>query len=197
MKRAVRELGPSGFPFEKFIAEIFKARGYKTETGSVIKGKCATHEVDMVAEKDGKKILAEIKFHNNLGITSDLKVALYVDARFVDLGIGTLSEGWLITNTRFTRNAIKYGECRNLHMLSWSYPQNSGLQNLIEESGVQPITALPSLSGHEKRQLLDQGIVLCRMLNAEPPNLSAIFSKEKLEEVLIESKALCGGGKGV
>ena len=27
LKRAIADLGPSGFPFEKFVAEIFKARG--------------------------------------------------------------------------------------------------------------------------------------------------------------------------
>lgn len=197
MKRAIQELGPSGFPFEEFVAEIFKARGYSTKTGIMLKGACATHEVDMVAEKDGKKIAAEMKFHNNLGITSDLKVALYVQARFLDLKEHAIDEMWLITNTRFTGNALAYGRCTNMQMISWGGPEKGNLQDLIEEAGVQPVTALPSLSSQEKRQLLDAGVVLCRTLNTEPSSIHGLFSEEKLKNMVSESKALCGGGKEV
>lgn len=197
MKRAIRELGPSGFPFEDFVAEIFKARGYSTKTGEFVKGKCANHEVDLIAEKEGECIGAEIKFHNNLGITSDLKIALYVDARFVDLRPDVIHEGWLITNTRFTKDAIGYGECRGIKMVSWSHPKEGSLQDLIEDAGVQPVTALSTLSKQEKRLLLDIGIVLCRNLAAKPEALDGIVPKDKHQEVLKESSSLCGSGKKV
>ncbi|HEY4502377.1 MAG TPA: restriction endonuclease [Candidatus Paceibacterota bacterium] len=197
MKRAIRELGPSGFPFEDFVAEIFKAQGYKTKTGIMMQGSCALHEVDMIAEKEGRRIGAEMKFHNNLGITSDLKVALYVDARFNDLRGHGVDEGILITNTRFTENAVQYGNCRKLKMISWSYPHEGNLQNLIEETGVQPITALPSLSKREKELLLGEGLVLCRMLSAKPAILHSIFSEKKLNDVIAESQALCTSNKKV
>lgn len=194
MKRAIRELGPSGFPFEKFVAEIWKARGFTAKTGVMLAGVCAEHEVDMVAEKDGMKIGAEVKFHNNLGITSDLKVALYVDARFVDLR-ERIDEGWLITNTRFTENALAYGACRNMKMVSWSYPRRGSLQDLIEEAGVQPITALTTLTKQEKTDLLEEGVALCKFLTEQPQVLERIVPDNKLERVVSEGVALCSSAK--
>ena len=85
LKRAIMELGPSGFPFEKFVAEIFKFKGYTAETGKLVKGFCVEHEVDVVAWNKDKLIMCEAKFHNDPGMKSDLKVALYVKARFDDL----------------------------------------------------------------------------------------------------------------
>ena len=43
MKRAVMNLGPTGFPFERFFAEILKNYGYEVQTGKVIKGRLITH----------------------------------------------------------------------------------------------------------------------------------------------------------
>jgi len=197
MKRAVQELGPSGFPFEDFVAEIFKARGYSTETGVIVDGKCAKHEVDLLAKKEGARIGAEIKFHNSLSITSDLKVALYVDARFVDLKPDVVDEGWLITNTRFTKNAIEYGACRGLTMVSWSYPEGGCLQDLIEEAGIQPVTALISASKQEKKLLLEKGIVLCRQLHTKSEVLKEVFSDTKRKKILKEGASLCKASKGV
>ncbi len=197
MKRAVQELGPSGFPFEDFVAEIFKARGYSTKTGVITNGKCANHEVDLIAEKDGVRIGAEMKFHNSLSLTSDLKVALYVDARFVDLKPKVVDEGWLITNTRFTKDAVEYGTCRGLTMMSWSYPEGGSLQDLIEETGIQPVTALVSPTNQEKKLLLEKGIILCKQLHTKPEVLKEVFSEKKLEKVVAEGLLLCKTPKGV
>src|SRR5581483_9188859 len=117
LRRAIMELGPSGFPFEEYVAEIFKHKGYQTKTDQIVKGFCVEHEIDVVAWNEEKLIMAEAKFHNELGTKSDLKVALYVKARFDDLrkmkfNYGKerdLDEGWLVTNTKFTSTAIEYG----------------------------------------------------------------------------------------
>jgi hypothetical protein len=78
MRRAVMDLGPSGFPFEKFIAAILKEKGFEVQTGQILLGGCVEHEVDIVAWNENKLIVVEAKFHNELGTRSDLKVALYV-----------------------------------------------------------------------------------------------------------------------
>jgi len=197
MKRAIRELGPSGFPFEDFIGEMFRAQGYKTATGTMVRGRCVEHELDLRAEKDGTVIGAELKFHNNLGIKSDLKIALYVHARFEDLKAAQsenhITEGWLITNTSFTQNAIDYAECVGLTMLSWSYPKGRTLQDLIERSGVQPITALTSLTAREKRLLLEKEIVLCKTLPDQAEMMETLgIPARRIDEVLRESRAVCG-----
>lgn len=143
LRRAVMELGPTGFPFEKFIAEYFKDKGFETLTDQEVLGACVPHEVDVVAWNDKKLIMAEAKFHNELGIKSDLKVVLYVKARFDDLKESVfnfggqdrkLTEGWLITNTKFSSTAIHYGECQKLTMIGWNYPEHGNLQDMIESS---------------------------------------------------------------
>jgi hypothetical protein len=197
LKRAIRELGPSGFPFEDFVSEMFRARGYTVATGTMVKGRCAEHELDLRAEKDGKVIGAELKFHNNLGIKSDLKIALYVHARFEDLKAHVahngISEGWLITNTSFTENALNYAKCVGLTMISWSYPEGGTLQDLIEDSGVQPITALTSLTLKEKRLLLERKVVLCKLLPESASVMESIgMTASRIDTTLRESQALCG-----
>jgi len=198
MKRAVLALGPSGFPFEDFMSEIFRARGCQdVETQKAMQGACAPHEVDLYAKQNGRTIVAELKFHNRLGIKTDLKVALYVHARFEDLRKAetgnAIDEGWLITNTEFTSNAINYGRCTGLTLISWEYPEKGSVRNLIEETRVQPITALTTLSVSEKRMLMERRIVLCRMLQDNRDALTHIgLSEKKISEVLTEGNALCG-----
>src|SRR3989344_5997204 len=85
VRHAIMELGPIGFPFEDFVAEIFRAKGFEAITGQVVKGFCTEHEVDVVAWNDKKLIMVEAKFHNEMGTKSDLKVVLYIKARFDDL----------------------------------------------------------------------------------------------------------------
>ncbi|HEX9608792.1 MAG TPA: ATP cone domain-containing protein [Candidatus Paceibacterota bacterium] len=201
MKRAVFALGPSGFPFEDFVAEIFRAQGYQASTGKYLQGMCAPHEVDLYALRGTRCIGAEIKFHNRLGTKTDLKVALYVHARFEDIRRahphgyiqGGVDEGWLITNTEFTSNAVHYGNCVGLVLIGWTYPEDGNLLDLIEETNVQPITALTTLSERHKRELLSKEIVLCRSLIMKQGELSRLgLTEEKVKEVVKEIRALCG-----
>ena len=116
-----KALGPSGFPFERFLSEILKADGWHTQTGVMMTGRCVTHEVDVLAEKAGRRVGIEAKFHNDPGGHTDIKDVLYVWARYEDLkkapeAASRVDEGWLVTNTRFTRNAIRYASCNNLKL---------------------------------------------------------------------------------
>ena len=52
LKRAVMNLGPTGFPFERFFADILNHYGYATEVGKIVMGKITSHEVDVTAKKD-------------------------------------------------------------------------------------------------------------------------------------------------
>src|SRR3989344_2359712 len=151
IKRAVFALGPSGFPFEQFLAEVLRAHGWKAQTGVALNGRCAPHEVDVFAEKNGRRIGVEAKFHNDAGGKTDIKDALYVHARYQDLRAtpdtsSHVDEGWLVTNTRFTRNAIRYAQCSGLSLIGWDYPHGRGLLALIEEVKVHPLTCLTTLS---------------------------------------------------
>ena len=181
LRRAIMDLGPSGFPFEDFVAEIFKAKGFKCETRQTVLGGCVPHEVDIVAYNDEKLIMIEAKFHNELGTKSDLKVALYIKARFDDLRKNVfdyggknrkITDSWLVTNTKFSSTAIHYGICQNLTMIGWNYPEKGNLQNMVEEEGLHPITCLTSLSDAHKRTLLIERVVLCSDIKKNPKLLN-------------------------
>lgn len=143
LRRAIMDLGPTGFPFEDLVAEILREKGFEVQTRQTVLGGCVPHEVDVVAWNKKKLIMVEAKFHNQLGTKSDLKAALYVKARFDDLKDNVydyggedrkLTEGWLITNTKFSSTAIHYGVCQNLVMIGWNYPEKGNLEDLIGES---------------------------------------------------------------
>ncbi len=197
IKRAVFELGPSGFPFEQFLAEILRAHGWNARTGVALTGRCAPHEVDVLAVKQGKRIGIEAKFHNEPGGKTDIKDALYVHARYEDLknspeASSRLDEGWLVTNTRFTRNAIRYAQCSNLTLIGWDYPRTQNLLSLIEEAHVHPLTCLTTLSEGEKHRLLEQKVVLCKTVASRHVLEEYGVKPARIPQVLEEAQQLCG-----
>ncbi|MES2014431.1 MAG: restriction endonuclease [Patescibacteria group bacterium] len=200
MRRAIFDLGPTGFPFEKYVAALMHAKGYETSYDVTVQGRCIDHEVDVVMRKDGKAIGAELKFHNTPGSKTDLKTALYVRARYWDIEWGAkdrnekagIDEGWLITNTKFTSKAIQYSECAGIKLLGWSYPQGAGLSDLIRETGLYPVTILMSLSQAEKARLVDAGVTMCHMLASNPDSLAKAGIVGKKQNLAVEeSRAIC------
>jgi hypothetical protein len=199
LRRAIMDLGPSGFPFEDFIGHILREKGFEVLTDQMILGGCVEHEVDVVAWNENKLIMAEAKFHNELGIKSDLKIALYVKARFDDLKENTfmygkerkLDEGWLITNTKFSTTAIHYAECKGLILIGWNYPKVGNLQDMIVDSGLHPITCLSTLTSSQKKMLIGRGIVLCKSLKEDDSLLRSLgMNKEKVAKVIQEVNSL-------
>lgn len=202
LRKAVMELGPSGFPFEKFVAEVLRGKGYSAQTGVILPGFCVSHEVDILMGKDERHIFAECKFHNQQGLKTDVKVALYVHARFLDLQKGhdvaekgtapKIHEGWLITNTKLTSDAIQYANCAGLNIIGWDYPEKGNLQDLILETGVHPLTFLTTLSARDKTNLLGQGVVMCRDLKKSDTPLRAIgLSDNQIKNVVDEVDKVC------
>lgn len=202
LRRAVMDLGPSGFPFEDFVAEILKAKGFKCETRQTVLGGCVPHEVDVVAYNDKKLIMIEAKFHNELGTKSDLKVVLYIKARFDDLRENVfdyggqnrkITDSWLVTNTKFSSTAIHYGICQNLTMVGWNYPEKDNLQDMIEDEVLHPITCLTSLSNTDKKTLLLERIVLCSDIKKNPKLLNQFLGNSfNIEPVVNEINELSG-----
>lgn len=199
LKKAIAAFGPTGFPFEKFIGEIFKKKGFKVNVGVVVKGKCVNHEVDVIATNNQKHYFMECKFHSGQARATDVKVAMYVHSRFRDImekitGTGLCHEihkAWVITNTRLSKDAIIYGECNGMKMIGWKYPKDNGVEVLIEESGLHPVTCLTSLDSNEKRILLDNNIVLAQDLLKQEKLLRIIgIRNKKLEDVLQEVEDL-------
>ncbi|MFQ5449986.1 MAG: restriction endonuclease [Nitrospinaceae bacterium] len=197
LKRAVMSLGPSGYPFEKFIGALLEKQGYETRVDVQMEGACVSHEVDVVASKGRHQRLVECKFHNREGVKCDIKVALYVYARSLDLKNhlteGHSNEFWLVTNTKFTTDAIKYGGCVGLNLLSWDFPPGKGLKEWIEREELHPLTCLTTLKTRQKKKLLEQNVVLCRELTHRPGLLSGLgVTQPQIRRILKEVESLAG-----
>ena len=198
LKKAIMELGPTGYPFEKFVGKLIAFMDYDTEVDVLVQGKCVQHEVDVVAESEHKRIIVECKYHREGNRKSDVKVAMYIRSRFNDIEAawekeGKLDhyelEGWLVTNTRFTEDALNFGNCSGLKLISWDYPEIGSLRQRIDHAGLHPITSLRSMTKKEKQYLLDEGIVLCREITED---LLAKFGirASKIRRIMEESKSL-------
>ena len=195
------ELGPSGFPFEKFVGAILTEEGFQTEVGIFVPGKCVMHEVDVVAKTDHTEYMVECKYHNTQGKISDVKVPLYIHSRFLDINeklkndpksMHKFQQGWIYTNTRFSSDAIAYGKCVGLNLVGWDYPHHDSLKFKIDTLGLFPITALITLTRKEKEKLLNQGIVLCKELVQNQHKLDEIgIEKSKQKKIVENARGLC------
>jgi Holliday junction resolvase-like predicted endonuclease len=201
LKKAIMELGPSGFPFEKFVGKILHYEGFETEGGVIKQGNCVKHEIDVIAQKGNKHFMIECKYHSDQGRVCNVKIPLYIQSRFLDVKKQWEHQkdhekkshlGGVYTNTRFTSDAIQYGTCVGLLLTSWDYPQGNGLKDRIDKAGLHPLTALTSLTKAEKTKLLDTGIVLCKELVENPGFLEQIgISNPRRKKILEDSEELC------
>ena len=189
LKKAIMQLGPGGFAFEKLIAEILSLQGYQATTNHKLQGKCVSHEIDVMAEKEGRRVFVECKFRNRATAKVDVKTALYINARALDLQKNKegleFNEFWLVTNNRFTSDAIKYARCEGLKLLGWNHPETKSLQDLIYMGQVHPVTCLTSLTKHHKKSLLDAGILLCRRLIENEEAISNLHLRKSQYKNLI------------
>lgn len=200
LKKAMLELGPTGYPFEQFIAKLLHFQGYEVKVGQIVEGRCVKHEVDVVARKDGKQIMVECKYHSDKSAKSDVKVPLYIHSRFLDVrgtweklpeNSGMHFDGMLVTNSRFTDDAREYGSCAGLIMVSWDYPVGNSLRDWIDQSGYHPLTALQSLKKEEKQAFLNENIVLCSDLRDEQELLDRyIRSGRRIRQIINEIDSL-------
>ena len=179
LKRAVMDLGPTGYPFERLVGWLLQAEGWDTQTGVKLEGS-VFHEIDVVAVKPGRKLLVECKFRSDPGSKIDVKVAMYVSARARDL-LGDLDktqdEFYLVTNAKFTSDAFAFAGSVNLGLLAWDFPEGNGLGQRIQAAGLWPVTCLTTLKRSQKRLLLEEGIVLSRELRDQPELLVRIGVK--------------------
>lgn len=200
LKKAIQMLGPTGFPFEQFVARLLAYRGLKTRVGVVTPGRCVTHEIDVIASDDNKERYIECKFHRSGGYYTDVKVPLYIHARFQDVmhyfedieDDTKYREPWIVTNTRFSDDAIQFGECSRIKMIGWKHPHGNGLEKLIEEINLYPITVLTFLNEREKQALLSKDIVLCvDILENSSVLIDVGVPKSRQSRAIKEAEELC------
>jgi len=202
LKSSIFRLGPAGFTFEHFISEILKEYGYSTKRNRIIKGASVRHEIDVVASKDNKNYMIECKYHNLPGIYTGLKVALYTYARFLDLRDGwkrgscqKFNQPWLVCNTKFSQDTIKYANHKGLKLIGWRYPVRQGLETLIEKKKLYPITTLRTLDRHSQEKLANAGLILAiDLLRKNLEELSEItrIRVKKLRAFARDAERVCG-----
>ncbi len=200
LKKAILELGPSGYPFEIFVGRLFESFGYHVKVGKQIKGKCVKHEVDVVATKPGEQVIVECKFHGDYRSKTNVKVPLYINSRFEDIKAKWAEDnqykdlnvkGFVVTNSRFTLDAIQYAECAGLGLISWDYPKEGSLKYYIDRSGLYPVTSLHSLTRAQKKLILEEGIVLCcELIRHADIMRKHSFSEQVIAKVLKEAEIL-------
>lgn len=167
LKKALMRLGPTGYPFERYVGELFRHCGYDVNVGVMLEGKCVTHEVDVLAVNRREVFIVECKYRNRVENAPDVKVAMYVHSRFRDLRAemkhqypGRLFKGLLVTNTRFTADAITYAQCYGLKLKSWKYPAKESLEGMIEKHKLYPVTVMSGLTSGQIRKLFAKNIIL-------------------------------------
>ncbi|MBU6214431.1 hypothetical protein KGM48_01110 [Patescibacteria group bacterium] len=200
LRRALLELGPTGHPFEDFVSHLFRKEGWQVETRKLIQGKCVQHEVDFYAAhpEQNTYLAAELKYHNDPSYKTDLKVALYVKSRFDDIfscdpeaRSCPIDRGLLVTNTKFTSEAIAYAQCSGVELLGWGYPIDNTLYMHMNRLKVFPITALTTFSLSEKRLLIESGVIAVDEVARDRSLLDVLhLSSERVGEVLAEAEGL-------
>ena len=175
LKRALFDIGPEGYEFEDFIGRLLSVQGYKTELRQILEGKCVSHEIDVVASKGGQSYAIECKFHDLPGAKCKIQTILYVYARYLDLKAaargGGITKPWLITNTKFSEDVIRYAECMELPLLGWRYPLHKSLESQIDRTKCYPVSVIPM--GHEVlRKLLNKKIVTVSDIPESPERLA-------------------------
>ena len=204
LKEGMRKLGPTGFPFEKYVGGILKKRGFEVKINQYLPGFCIrSYEIDFLAQKDNLIYVGECKYRNFSGERVHSGNALANYARFLDILKGPCFKAkkyqnfklktMLITNTKFTSRTRDYSRCMGVELLGWRYPQNRGLEFLIEKEKLYPITILPSLKGYLKDIFVSERIMLAQnVLEINPQRFSKKFKVpiKYLESLIREAEIL-------
>lgn len=205
LKKALLELGPTGYPFEQYVARLLQEQGYQTKTNQIVIGWCVDHEIDVIAKKEKENFFVECKFHNQQNYRTDVQVALYTEARFHDIKKTwksdkqdySLTHPWVVTNTTFSNEAIKYGNCMKISLIAWNYPKTGNLASLIDELNLHPITALTSLKRDQKRFFIENDLVLCRNVGERKDLVQKLgLESEQFKKLMKECEVWSNASKG-
>lgn len=199
LKRALFDLGPEGHHFEDFVGKYFEELGFKVRTCQIVKGKFVRHEIDVIAEKNGDEFFVECKFHNRAGIKNDIKLTLYVKARWDDVKLGekgsSLKGYFIASNTSYTLDALTYSKGTGLQLLGVNAPETNSFLEQVRRMKLFPLTSLRSLNRQTKRTLLANGMVLAKEVPCNKHLLFQLGLEEKIIQSVIDEVSLLLGEK--
>ncbi len=200
LREAIALLKPKP-DFEKFVQLILKEYGYEVEGNRIIPGNCVEHEIDGILRKDGETIYLEVKHHFNHHVYTGLDIPLEVNSIFEDLKKGfrngknsiNFTQALIVCNTKFSEHAIRYAKCKGIKLIGWRYPEERGLERLIEEKKLYPITFLKGLDEKTREKFSSAGIVLIKQLvekSLEELHRETGISKSKLKKIVEKARQL-------
>jgi Holliday junction resolvase len=204
LKEAMRRLGPTGFPFERYVAEILKSLGYQVKINQFLPGRCLpSYEIDFIAEKDNIIYVGECKYKHLFGERVHHVYTLANYARFLDILNGRYFKAsryrgreirtMMVTNTKFTSTTQDYARCVGIDLLGWNYPKDRGLERLIDQEGLYPVTILPALRGYLQDIFTKEKIVLVKdVLKIDPQKFAKRFRvpMSQIESLVKQAKTL-------
>ncbi len=200
LKKALRDLGPEGFYFEKWVARMFQEDGYKAITGQTIQGHAVTHEIDVVASKGNDLLAIECKFRNDVDAKISVTTPMYFLSRVQDISSKPytffnktlqVTQGWLVTNAYLTADSKTFGEHYKMNLLAWDYPENRSIKVIVDSNFEYPITCLTTLSADDKARLLKAQCILVKDVIRDPKFLQVIQADDnKKYKILKEAQEL-------
>jgi len=192
LKEAMKKLGPTGFPFERYVGEIFSRQGFEVKLNQHLCGYCLDYEIDFLAQKDNLLYIAECKYRNlskslihsdtilaHQSLFLDLKKTLSADEKYKNFNFKSL----LVTNNKFTKSTIKYAQCVGTELLGWNFPHNRGLEYIIGKNKFFPITIFPSLKKDLAGVLASKKMMLAEDILKINPQKFARQQKVSLTEI--------------
>lgn len=198
LKDAMKKLGPAGFVFEDFVRRVISSYGIKIEPSMLINGKCSRHEIDFLSFKENSVYLGECKYRNNSADKVDVNVCLKCFAVMDDIVSSGRFKGkdvkfLIVTNSRFTEEAMKYSSCKKMDLLGWNYPKDRGLEDMVESQKLYPVTILPSFRSYLAESLRREGVMLVGdilSLNIEKIGKRVNIPKKQMESLRREAEIL-------
>lgn len=200
LKRALKDLGPEGYFFEKWIGRVLQASGYDYINSEIVQGNAVKHEIDVVAAKDNRLIFCECKFRNDEDAKISVTTPMYFLSRVKDVQEHTfhffgrdlkLSKGFLVTNAYLTTDSIDFANYYGIGLISWNYPENYNIKDLVDSTALYPITCLTTLTKEQEKELLEKGCILVKDLVNKTSVLNCLnLSHELMEDVLEEAREL-------
>ncbi len=177
--------------FERFVQILLMNAGFEVNPNKILRGKCIEHEVDAIARKNGITYFVEVKHHYNYHAFTGLDESRIARALLEDVSEGfnlgltnlKIDRAMIVTNTKYSEQALQYGTCRNIMQIGWSTAANLGLRDLIQEKKLYPLSCIRGLKADLRLKLVDSGVVLINQLVAEDSD--ELAEKTKLPREVI------------
>ena len=200
LKKAMRDLGPEGYHFEKYIQRLMQSAGFNSINGQTVQGAAVTHEIDVVSEKDGLLYFSECKFRNDIDAKISVTTPMYFMSRMIDVQDIEysffdkklkLTKGFLVTNAYLTSDSVDWANHYGMGVISWDYPEEMSLKLLIDNLAIYPITCLTTLTQEQHKVLLNEDCLLVKDIISQEKFIKTLnLPNDLLDELIEEAKEL-------